>query len=174
MIVASCYSPKESSSTDADTATSKSMPQKKTLSDGSNKNAKENTIEPDEALERYKDTEVIQGDLRIVGIENHHILADIFRTLKEIKGILVVSSIDGLESLEFLSSVRKVGGSVWLLDLPNLKSFKGIENIESMNVLKLQPICRHGTVLEIVNSFGGKKQYQNALKELEDQLYQAA
>ncbi len=51
---------------------------------------------------------------------------------------------------------------------------QGIENIESMNVLKLQPICRHGTVLEIVNSFGGKEQYQNALKELEDQLYQAA
>ncbi len=51
---------------------------------------------------------------------------------------------------------------------------QGIENIESMNVLKLQPICRHGTVVEIVNSFGGKKQYQKALKELEDRLYQAA
>ncbi len=51
---------------------------------------------------------------------------------------------------------------------------QGIENIESLNVLKLQPICRHGTVVEIINSFGGKKQYHKALKELEERLYQAA
>jgi type I restriction enzyme R subunit len=51
---------------------------------------------------------------------------------------------------------------------------EGIENIESMNVLRLQPINRYGTPVEIIKSFGGKKQYLNALKELEAQLYRAA
>ena len=51
---------------------------------------------------------------------------------------------------------------------------EGIENIESMNVLKLQPLDKLGTPLEIVKAFGGKKGYQKALKELEDQLYVAA
>jgi len=51
---------------------------------------------------------------------------------------------------------------------------QGIADIESMNVLKLPPINRHGTVVEIVNSFGGKKQYQQALKALEKRLYRAA
>jgi len=51
---------------------------------------------------------------------------------------------------------------------------EGIENVESMNVLKLQPINQHGTPIEIIKSFGGKKQYFDALRELEDQLYRAA
>jgi type I restriction enzyme R subunit len=51
---------------------------------------------------------------------------------------------------------------------------EGIENVESMNVLKLQPINQHGTPIEIIKSFGGKKQYFEALRELEDQLYRAA
>jgi type I restriction enzyme, R subunit len=51
---------------------------------------------------------------------------------------------------------------------------EGIENIESMNVLKLQPINRYGTPIEIIKSFGGKDHYQEAVKELEGQLYKVA
>ena len=51
---------------------------------------------------------------------------------------------------------------------------EGIKNIESMNVLKLQPINQLGTPVEIIKSFGGKKQYLNALKELEELLYRVA
>ena len=32
----------------------------------------------------------------------------------------------------------------------------------------------HGTPIEIIKSFGGKKQYFDALRELENQLYRAA
>lgn len=51
---------------------------------------------------------------------------------------------------------------------------EGIENIESMEVLKLHPFDQYGTVMEIVKSFGGKEQYLRALKELEDQIYTSA
>lgn len=51
---------------------------------------------------------------------------------------------------------------------------EGIENIESMNVLKVQPINQFGTPLEIIEYFGGKEKYLQALHELETQLYSVA
>ena len=50
----------------------------------------------------------------------------------------------------------------------------GIENIESMNVLKVQPLNKFGAPLEILDFFGGKEKYLQAVKELEEQLYAAA
>lgn len=50
----------------------------------------------------------------------------------------------------------------------------GIENIESMNVLKLKPISELGSPVEIVSFFGGKEKYIEALKELEQEIYKAA
>ncbi|MCP4263320.1 MAG: DEAD/DEAH box helicase family protein [Planctomycetes bacterium] len=50
----------------------------------------------------------------------------------------------------------------------------GIENIESMNVLKVQPVNKFGTPLEIIEFFGSKDKYLQAIKELEEQLYTAA
>jgi len=51
---------------------------------------------------------------------------------------------------------------------------EGVENMEDINVLKLQPINQHGTPFEIIKSFGGKEKYFEALKELEEQIYQIA
>ena len=51
---------------------------------------------------------------------------------------------------------------------------EGIENVESMNILKLPPLNQHGTPIEIIESFGGKDQYLQAIRELEDQLYKVA
>ncbi len=50
----------------------------------------------------------------------------------------------------------------------------GIENIESMNVLKVQPLNKFGAPLEIIGFFGSKKKYLQAIKELKEQLYTAA
>ena len=47
----------------------------------------------------------------------------------------------------------------------------GIENIESMNVLQLDPISRLGTPLELIKVFGGKQAYQEAVSQLEQALY---
>ena len=46
--------------------------------------------------------------------------------------------------------------------------------IESLDVLKLAPLNKLGSPLEIINAFGGKDNYIQALKELENELYKAA
>jgi len=51
---------------------------------------------------------------------------------------------------------------------------EGLDNIESMNVLKLDPIKQVGTPMEIIKSFGGKDKYLKALQALEQELYSAA
>ncbi len=50
----------------------------------------------------------------------------------------------------------------------------GIENIEEMKVLTIDPFKSIGTPAEIVNLFGGKGQYQSAVKELETEIYRMA
>lgn len=47
----------------------------------------------------------------------------------------------------------------------------GIENIEDIRVLTLDPFKDMGTPAELVSAFGGRPAYTNALKELESQLY---
>lgn len=51
---------------------------------------------------------------------------------------------------------------------------EGIENIESMEVLKLKPIDELGTPKEIIKNFGGRNEYLDALKELEQEIYSIA
>jgi len=49
---------------------------------------------------------------------------------------------------------------------------EGIGNIEQMEVLRVAPLDQFGSPVEIIQAFGGKLQYQAALKELERTLYQ--
>ena len=49
----------------------------------------------------------------------------------------------------------------------------GIENIEEMQVLTIEPLKKLGTPAEIVKIFGGKEKYLAALKELENEIYAA-
>ncbi len=51
---------------------------------------------------------------------------------------------------------------------------EGIENIEDIKVLKVNPFDQFGTPTEIIKLFGGKSQYLQALTQLEKELYQAA
>ena len=51
---------------------------------------------------------------------------------------------------------------------------EGIENVESLEVLKVQPFNEIGSPLEIIKLFGGKQQYLNAIAELEQELYKVA
>jgi len=50
----------------------------------------------------------------------------------------------------------------------------GLLTIESTEVLKLDPLNKLGTPIELVKAFGGKPQYRAALKELENELYKIA
>lgn len=51
---------------------------------------------------------------------------------------------------------------------------EGITNIESMDVLTVNPLTQLGSPLEIINEFGTKADYIQAVKELERELYTIA
>lgn len=50
----------------------------------------------------------------------------------------------------------------------------GLVTIESTEVLKLDPLNKLGTPLEIIKAFGSKAEYMKALIELENELYKTA
>lgn len=51
---------------------------------------------------------------------------------------------------------------------------EGLTNIEDPKVLKIPPFDQFGTPVEIVQAFGGKEKYLDALRELESQIYDVA
>lgn len=51
---------------------------------------------------------------------------------------------------------------------------EGVENIENIDVLRVKPFDVFGSPLEIIKHFGNKKQYLEAVKELENELYKQA
>ncbi len=48
----------------------------------------------------------------------------------------------------------------------------GIKSIESMDILKLPPLSEMGTPIEIIKYFGDKTSYLEAIKELEEAIYE--
>lgn len=48
---------------------------------------------------------------------------------------------------------------------------EGIETIEELSVLRVEPLNKFGTPTEIINYFGGKQNYLQAMKELEQEIY---
>lgn len=51
---------------------------------------------------------------------------------------------------------------------------EGLKNLEDLNVLKLDPFNKIGSMMEIVQEFGGRKQYFEAIQYLEKDLYNTA
>ncbi|MBW6484747.1 MAG: DEAD/DEAH box helicase family protein [Syntrophobacterales bacterium] len=47
----------------------------------------------------------------------------------------------------------------------------GIRSVESLDILKVDPLTTFGTPVEIINLFGGKENYLAAIQELETELY---
>lgn len=50
----------------------------------------------------------------------------------------------------------------------------GIRSVESLEILKVNPLAGFGTPIEIVSLFGGKDAYLKAIQELETELYASA
>lgn len=50
----------------------------------------------------------------------------------------------------------------------------GLKSVESLEILKVDPLTRFGTPFEIVRLFGGKPNYLAAIQELETHIYQEA
>jgi len=51
---------------------------------------------------------------------------------------------------------------------------EGIENIEDLTVLRIEPFNKIGTPAEIIQMFGGRDNYLHVIEELENELYAAA
>ena len=51
---------------------------------------------------------------------------------------------------------------------------EGILAIDDTNVLRVNPLSSMGSAVELVNSFGGKQDFDTAIKELERELYKSA
>lgn len=51
---------------------------------------------------------------------------------------------------------------------------EGITNIENIEVLRVNPFDEFGSPIEIINEFGSKEKYLQAIKELETELYKTA
>ena len=51
---------------------------------------------------------------------------------------------------------------------------EGIENIEDMKILQVKPLDRFGSPVEIIELFGGKTRYLQAITELEQEIYKVA
>jgi len=54
------------------------------------------------------------------------------------------------------------------------KRRKQVENIESLQILKIDPLNENGTPREIYSFYGDKEEYLKAVKELENEIYRTA
>jgi outer membrane cobalamin receptor len=53
-------------------------------------------------------------------------------------------------------------------------NFLSQNDIESIEVLRVKPFDEYGSPIEIINHFGNKQHYLEAVKELENELYRKA
>lgn len=48
---------------------------------------------------------------------------------------------------------------------------EGVDNLESMEILKVKPLTDYGSAIEIITQFGNKEKYLFAVQELEQEIY---
>jgi type I restriction enzyme, R subunit len=51
---------------------------------------------------------------------------------------------------------------------------EGVDDIEDIAILRVRPLTEQGTPVQIIQTFGGKEPYLQAVRELEDELYRAS
>jgi type I restriction enzyme R subunit len=51
---------------------------------------------------------------------------------------------------------------------------EGVDDIEDIGLLRVRPLTEKGTPVQIIQTFGGKEPYLQAVRELEDELYRAS
>lgn len=77
---------------------------------------------------------------------------------------------DGVKKRDFISKYSGMARVV-LEALLDMYSSEGIDQIEDTQVLKLDPFIRMGKPAAIVQLFGGKDGYLQAVRELEEEIY---
>jgi type I restriction enzyme R subunit len=83
---------------------------------------------------------------------------------------------DRVEKVKKKNYFTKYGDKARLIIDALLEKYadEGIENIEDMEVLRVEPFSNIGTPTEIVQIFGSRDQYLHTIAELERELYAVA
>jgi type I restriction enzyme R subunit len=48
---------------------------------------------------------------------------------------------------------------------------EGLQHLEDINILSVQPFSQYGSPIEIIHEFGGRDQYLQAVENLEKEIY---
>ena len=59
-----------------------------------------------------------------------------------------------------------------VLSMATTRRDEGVLNLDDANVLKVTPFTDMGSVVQLINAFGGKAGFEKAVHELQDALYQ--
>ncbi len=81
--------------------------------------------------------------------------------------------VEGVKKKDFFAKYSGAAKEVLEVLLDKYMNY-GIEPIESMKILSLDPLKKYGTPAKIVSFFGGKEAYLDALKQLEKAIYEVA
>ena len=79
----------------------------------------------------------------------------------------------GGSSVADAESIKRVARRV-LEALLDKYADSGIESVEDGQILRLKPLSDLGTPMELVKAFGGKPQFDQAIRDLETALYTSA
>jgi type I restriction enzyme R subunit len=77
---------------------------------------------------------------------------------------------ENVKKRNYFSKYGKKAQAV-LNNLLNKYADEGLKDLESTEILKLDPFRSIGTPLELIRAFGSKEDYERAVKELENELY---
>lgn len=80
---------------------------------------------------------------------------------------------EGVKKQDFFTKYSGVAKEILEMLLDKYMNL-GIYQIESMKILSLDPLKKYGTPAKIVGYFGGKNAYLNALRSLENAIYEVA
>lgn len=141
----------------------------------------------DEFVKRWNDTErkqTIINELEQAGIIWEALIQEVGKDLDPFDMIChVVYDQPALTRAERANNVKKRNyftkysdtAQTVLGNLLTKYADVGVQEIENMQVLKVQPFDQIGSLSEIVKKgFGGKPQYEQAISELEAEIYQSA
>jgi type I restriction enzyme R subunit len=156
-----------------------------TLTDFTKKTVKQDFKTLNDFLKKWNEAErkdAIIEELREQGILLDELIEEIGKEMDPFDLIChIVFDMPPLTRKERASNVKKRnyftkygGRAAQVLNaLLDKYSDEGIENIEKLDILRIDPFTNIGSLTEILKSFGGREQYLEAVKELEKEIYTA-
>ena len=156
------------------------------LKDYTRKNLRKEFSSLDDFLTRWNTAhkkKAIIGELEARGIMLDNLLAEVKKDLDVFDLICHIAwDMPALTRRERVEQVKKrnyftkYGDKARMIIDALLDKYadEGIENIEDLAVLRIEPFNKIGTPTEIVQIFGGRDQYLQVIEELEHELYATA